>query len=122
MTTTLRPKRRTDSGNGSVQAYGDSSGVGRGPQVVSKTDSKETLCGPLLNYKRMSDTATKTPLWHGSVLLVTTPGQRAPQLQLRSLGPVRSRGNATMAATNGNLDGNKARSRTFGGEKLYEDR
>ena len=48
----------------------------------------EVMCGPLLNYKGMGATSAGVPLWHGSVLIVTKPGQKQPQMILRSLGPV----------------------------------
>ncbi|KAL9088102.1 MAG: hypothetical protein Q9159_003300 [Coniocarpon cinnabarinum] len=60
-------------------------GVGVGPQVLSTSDKIETLCGPLLNYKRMSDGGTPSARWYGSVLIVTKPGQRDPKLILRPI-------------------------------------
>ncbi|KAF2083257.1 hypothetical protein K490DRAFT_52138 [Saccharata proteae CBS 121410] len=89
-------------------------GVGSGPQVLSTTESLEVQCGPLLNYKRMSGIESGTPTWHGSVLIVTTPGQLHPELHLECLGPV---GNA------GQVNGLSAGqgSRKFRGFKLYED-
>ena len=41
----------------------------------------EVLCGPLLNYQRMSEEQGRT-VWHGTVLLVTKPGRHAPELEL----------------------------------------
>lgn len=58
-------------------------GVGDGPQVLSTSNQLETLCGPLLNYRYMSGQSTDNPSWHGSVLIVTTPGQQQPQLIVR---------------------------------------
>jgi hypothetical protein len=58
-------------------------GVGEGPQILSTSNQLETLCGPLLNYRYMSGQSTDNPSWHGSVLIVTTPGQRQPQLVVR---------------------------------------
>ena len=60
-------------------------GVGQGPQIKSTFKLTEVLCGPLLNYRRMSKANTDNPIWHGSVLLVITPGQQPPQLRLRVL-------------------------------------
>ena len=57
-------------------------GIGRGPQVLSTTDNFEIVCGPLLNYRRMSGAHTESPIWHGSVLVVTTPGQQPEPLEL----------------------------------------
>lgn len=88
-------------------------GVGTGPQVMS-TKELEVICGPLLNYKRMSKGNSGTPTWHGSVLVVTTPGQMHPELALRPLGAV-----AANEGGKGLFSG--PRSRTFKGEKLYED-
>ncbi|KAF2862793.1 hypothetical protein K470DRAFT_167058 [Piedraia hortae CBS 480.64] len=86
-------------------------GVGQGPQVVSTSGNIEVLCGPLLNYRRMSGANTESPVWHGSVLLVTTPGQRDTSLHLHCAGPRNS-------VQQGNLSGLQA---TYPGVKLYED-
>ncbi len=43
----------------------------------------QVLCGPLLNYKHMSDPMADDPTWHGSVLLVTRPTDTSPELRLR---------------------------------------
>ena len=45
----------------------------------------EVLCGPLLNYRGMSNADSATPTWHGSVLIVTNPGDHLPVLQLDQL-------------------------------------
>jgi hypothetical protein len=69
-----------------------SSGVGKGPGLISLSDHLEVLCGPLLNYKSMNtDNDPSRPDWHGSVLIVTKPGQKQPLLNLRPLGPVAPR-------------------------------
>lgn len=80
----------------------DAVGVGEGPQILSTSNVVETLCGPLLNYRYMSGQQSDNPVWHGSVLMVTTPGQKQPQLVIRSAGAVDF-------------------SRTVDGSKLYED-
>lgn len=85
-------------------------GVGDGPQMRSTTDRLQVLCGPLLNYRRMSGEHTESPVWHGSVLLVTAPGQIPDQLRLSCIGSV---GGSGMA--------NGSREESFSGEKLYED-
>ena len=77
----------------------DVPGYGMGPQVMSTTDDLEIMCGPLLNYRRMGGEHTDNPTWHGSILIVTTPGQKP--------GPCTVRGNAG--------------SRDFAPAKLYED-
>jgi len=61
-------------------------GLGTGPQVRSTTDRLMVICGPLLNYRRMSGEHTDSPVWHGSVLVVTTPGQSPEELRLSYVG------------------------------------
>jgi hypothetical protein len=87
-------------------------GVGTGPQVVSTTDKFEVVCGPLLNYRRMSNEAGE-PTWHGSVLVVTTPGQRNPELSLSPVGAARANEPEAAFSVSG--------ATTVAGEKLYED-
>lgn len=41
------------------------------------------LCGPLLNYKGMSNANSANAIWHGTVLVVTAPRQIQPKLRLR---------------------------------------
>lgn len=60
-------------------------GPGDGPQMISNSSELETICGPLLNYQHMSE-ENGNVVWHGSVLLVTKPGENLPQLELESLG------------------------------------
>ncbi|KAF2143717.1 uncharacterized protein K452DRAFT_357346 [Aplosporella prunicola CBS 121167] len=83
-------------------------GVGQGPQVISTTGALEVQCGPLLNYRRMSNELGR-PTWHGSVLIVTTPGQLEPELLLAEVGPVDG------SAVSG------TQTQSFKGFKLYED-
>ena len=53
----------------------------------------EVICGPLLNYKHLSD-ADRAPIWHGSVLIVAKPGgQQKPILHLKRAAPVDGAGN-----------------------------
>ncbi|KAF2829121.1 hypothetical protein CC86DRAFT_318167 [Ophiobolus disseminans] len=88
-------------------------GVGQGPQVVSTSEGVDVIGGPLLNYRRTSNQQTGQPIWHGSVLIVTTPGQQNPQLVLSPAGAVdQSAGHVRFSVE----------ARTFHGEKLYEDR
>jgi hypothetical protein len=61
----------------------------------------EIICGPLLNYKHLSNPDT-APIWNGSVLIVTRPGQINPRLEL-------NRKHSSFGA------------RRFEGSKLYED-
>ncbi|KAJ4368398.1 hypothetical protein N0V83_006755 [Neocucurbitaria cava] len=87
-------------------------GVGPGPQVISTSGALDVIMGPLLNYRRTSNQQTGQPIWHGSVLIVTTPGQQSPQLVLSPAGAVDANaGNARFSVD----------SRDFRGEKLYED-
>ena len=79
-------------------------GIGAGPQVVSTSDNIEVLCGPLINYKRMSNAGTDRPQWHGSILIVTKPGNRPGQLTVRSVSGASASGE-----------------RSFDGERLFED-
>lgn len=88
-------------------------GVGDGPQVLSTSRGVQVLCGPLLNYRRMSGEQTENPIWHGSVLVVTNPGQNAPEMTLRSA--------SSAATSNGPTTSDSGFSRHLRGEKLYED-
>lgn len=83
---------------------------GTGNQAISASKEIVVQCGPLLNYKRMSNSNSSNPIWHGSVLIVTTPGSTNVELQLRYSGP------ASNGATNASVKG-----RSFVGERLYED-
>lgn len=98
-------------GEGAQQAQVN--GIGHGPQVQSTTSNLEIVCGPLLNYRRMSGEHTENPVWHGSVLIVTTPGQRPKPLQLRCAGPWNNNGMSNGHST--------SQDRTFPAVKLYED-
>ncbi|EUC33798.1 hypothetical protein COCCADRAFT_95080 [Bipolaris zeicola 26-R-13] len=105
-----------------VQPHTDPSGVqgiGQGPQIVSTSGSLDVVLGPLLNYRRTSNQQAGQPIWHGSVLVVTKPGQQdangvhpSPQLTLSPAGPVdRSLGDVRFSVAE----------RVFHGQKLYED-
>ena len=87
-------------------------GVGNGPQLQSTTNNLEVLCGPLLNYRRMSGEHTDNPIWHGSVLVVTRPGQKPDALTLSCIGPVENTGSNGYSVSRGN---------SFSGVRLYED-
>lgn len=94
-----------------VAPQGD--GIGTGPQIVATTDEVDLLCGPLLNYKRMSNEHTESPQWHGSVLIVTTAGSRPGALSLSCLGS--SGDGATSNGQTGQQD------RSFPAQRLFED-
>jgi hypothetical protein len=86
-------------------------GYGDGPQIISTSDELETICGPLLNYQRMSEEGSNI-YWHGSVLLVTKPGQKMPQLELESSGGTLNAGASSIATPQKQL---------VDGLKLYAD-
>ncbi|KAI9677011.1 MAG: hypothetical protein M1817_006850 [Caeruleum heppii] len=54
----------------------------------------EVFCGPLLNYNRMGNDKAASPMWYGSVLIVTAPGPSPAHLELSCVGRAKS-------ATNG---------------------
>ncbi len=62
-------------------------GSGLGRADVNAYGDLEVKCRPLLNYKGLSTDGEATRRWHGSVLVVTTPGSREPELSLKCLGP-----------------------------------
>lgn len=106
-----------DVNDTTLQQHTDGNGVqsfGNGPQLQSTSSEIEVKCGPLLNYKRLSNASSRSPTWHGSVLIVTTPGQTETALQLQCLGRISTQ-------TDGAAPKESTRSRTFPGEKLYED-
>ena len=87
--------------------------VGQTGSAVQNADAPiEVICGPLLNYKSMH--FEPSPVWNGSVLIVTNPGQRQPQMIVRQIGLVSENGQA-----NGGLPDRQPI--TIDGLKLYED-
>ncbi|KAK2798344.1 hypothetical protein FQN51_007744 [Onygenales sp. PD_10] len=103
-----------------------SNGYGNGPGVIDLSDHLEVICGPLLNYKSLSDPNQPRPTWHGSVLLVTKPGQKLPVLELRSLGQTKASASAGHDANaplvNGNAEGEGSQEvTTVQGVKLFAD-
>ncbi|KAF2277310.1 uncharacterized protein EI97DRAFT_395944 [Westerdykella ornata] len=88
-------------------------GLGTGPAADYTPHKVDIICGPLLNYKHMSDVESGRPNWHGSVLVVTTPGQRQPELTLAPAGAVRAEEPETSFSGSW--------SEVVKGEKLYED-
>lgn len=111
--------------NGFEQIQTTESGYGHGPNNGYKNEILETLCGPLLNYKHMSNAHSTKPLWHGSVLIVTKPGEREPQLHLKLIDLLHKNSDLQPNTPN---DVNKADSgvtssqeRSFDGIKLYAD-
>lgn len=102
--------------NGGVQstpnAHNGTNGIGNGPGVVSTTAGLDVIAGPLLNYRRTSTNGGET-LWHGSALIVTTPGQQDPVMVLGPAGPVDQ--------SIGNVQFSRPQPVSIRGEKLYED-
>ncbi|KAJ5909091.1 hypothetical protein N7495_001773 [Penicillium taxi] len=95
--------------NGAI-VYGepaDAASVATGPTGNNRF---ELISGPLINLKGMD--YGQSPVWNGSVLVVTRPGQAQPQLQLRQLGPV---------ASQGEFQSHAQINQTVDGLKLYED-
>ncbi|KAF1350590.1 hypothetical protein EJ07DRAFT_169120 [Lizonia empirigonia] len=87
-------------------------GVGNGPQIISTSEGLDVIAGPLLNYRRTSTNGGET-LWHGSILIVTTPGQQDPVVVVSPAGPV--------DPSAGNVQFSRPQPTRIGGEKLYED-
>ena len=73
------------------------------------SDRFELISGPLINLKNMH--YQPSPVWQGSVLIVTKPGRDQPQLHLRQLGPITAGVQPPRHQTN----------QTVEGVKLYED-
>ena len=92
-------------------------GYGDGPGIVSPNDEIEIMCGPLLNYKGMSKGESSVPLWHGSVLIVTKPGQKQPQMSLKCLGPAGPEAQASQRLE----DSQDTEKHIISGLKLYAD-
>ena len=96
--------------DGVEQPHQQMNGLGQGPRVLNTSTAIETVCGPLLNYRCMTDVGTPSAKWHGSVLIVTTPGQQGGQLTLHSL------------STTAHSLHNQHQTSAIRGEKLYEDK
>lgn len=82
---------------------------------MSMSDELEIICGPLLNYQRMSNEGSDV-YWHGSVLIVTKPGQKLPRLELRPAGAWDGKSNTNTVLPKHQVDGLKLYSdpeRTF---------
>ncbi|KAL4809758.1 hypothetical protein BDV18DRAFT_132727 [Aspergillus unguis] len=75
------------------------SGVSPNANISETNAQVDITCGPLLNFKNM-DVTPSSSIWHGSVLIVTKPGQAQPQLHLRQAGPVVADPAITQAVAN----------------------
>ena len=62
-------------------------GYGNGPGITDVGNRLDIVCGPLLNYKGMSNAGSTSAAWHGSVLIVSKPGQHPPDLGFNYKGP-----------------------------------
>jgi len=82
-----------------------------GSSTAPATSELDIICGPLINYRRMSNELTDDPIWHGSVLIVVNPGSPQPILRLSCVGAVD--GSAQAQTVPSEL--------SFPGVKLYED-
>lgn len=78
-------------------------------------NSIEVLCGPLLNYQRMSKEGDQI-FWHGSVLIVAKPGQSQPRLELTTAGSA-----AQTKTTVKGLFSKGSKTTKIDGLKLYAD-
>lgn len=108
-----------DSGKGLDQVTNTEAGYGNGPVVNGTNDELEVLCGPLLNFKSMGNTSSGSPKWHGSVLIVTKPGKRNPQLHIKCVNFTKSEN--ISGRVNGISDGGSGQERPVQGMKLYAD-
>lgn len=71
----VTPSAALENGHGSI---------GMAPQAQSTNGLLDIVCGPLINYRRM----TRDVTWHGSVLLVTSSTSPQPEIHLECLGPL----------------------------------
>lgn len=85
-------------------------GYGTGPGIQTRAEEVQLFCGPLLNYRRMSQEGGQ-PQWHGSVLIVVSPGAPQPGLLVHYSGSIET----------ANQPSGPSSSIYVGGEKLYED-
>ena len=82
------------------------------------------ICGPLLNYKGMGDSASGASVWRGSVLIITKESQWQPWLRLRYSRPwAESTSNAPRSSENARMSdaANCSCERDIAGVKLYDD-
>lgn len=105
-------------------------GYGNGPGITDVGNRLDIVCGPLLNYKGMSNAGSTSAAWHGSVLIVSKPGQHPPDLSFKYKGPhTRSLPNPSdrpNAESNSHAlpklqSPNPSRESQTPGVKLYED-
>ena len=68
---------------GSRDIASATNGYVAGHDVAKTNAGLELICGPLLNYKWMSNSEPGPSIWFGSVLIVTKPGSQHPRLRLK---------------------------------------
>ena len=99
-------------------------GYGNGPGITDAGNRLNIVCGPLLNYKGMSNAGSNSASWHGSVLIVSKPGQRPPDLSFTYKGPF-SRSASSLSKDDEALPKSKNSNSSLdswaSGVKLYED-
>ncbi|KAI9839867.1 MAG: hypothetical protein M1819_000059 [Sarea resinae] len=124
----------TGTADGRQHAQGTSTGAHHtaGLEASAASDEIAVMCGPLLNYKGMGATESATPIWRGSVLIVTEPGAIHPSLKLSCAGGKRSATAQSLSGqaiarvdvgSGGRSHGSHAhhQQQTFSGVKLYAD-
>ena len=104
-------------------------GFGTGPQIQTAVEDVEVFCGPLLNYRRLSHDGGQAR-WHGSVLIVISPGAPQPVLSFRCLGRVDVAAAAEASVVSddagtslpaSHIANGTFQTHTVKGKKLYED-
>src|ERR1700749_1172655 len=71
----------------------DIPGVAQNGTAQPSTGGLDVVCGPLINYRHMSNELSDGPIWPGSVLIVTKHASQADlELRLRCIGALDSRG------------------------------
>jgi len=87
--------------------------MGRDTRPTGADDPINLICGPLINYQGMDESARGVS-WHGSVLIVVEPGPQHPILELRPVGSI------TETESSGFVANMRHRER-IEGLKLYSD-
>lgn len=105
-------------------------GYGNGPGITDAGNRLNIVCGPLLNYKGMSTAGSTSASWHGSVLIVSKPGQHPPDLSFKYTGPHsrsasgppdRANAGSNNKALPNSQNSNSSLDSRASGVKLYED-
>lgn len=113
------PEKTTTAENGNGYRNGD--------ETINTMNDLEIMCGPLLNYKCMSNFQSRSPLWYGSVLIVTKPSGRTPEINLKCIDSKPLGVNLSSPTMNGIKNDSAAlndrgqRQRLFRGTMVYAD-